>query len=361
MRTADYFARRAEATADKAFVSAEAFIEKLAGFYASAADQMERDILAFFGKYAVEGKLDIAAVRKPLTPEELNAFKRLIKRYRKEADGNVDQAWLKQLEDFSVRSRVSRMDMLQMQMRQQFEMLTGVQQVETTQYLAATYDDGYNETIHSVQTGVGVSSSFAKLDTVAVEKALRTNWDGSNYSARIWANRDKLVSELETVIPNMIARGQSVQKTAAILRKRMGVAQFNAERLVRTETAHIVQEATFSGYEASGFIRKYQILATLDKRTSDICQGMDGKIFSMSERQVGVTAPPFHPNCRTTTVVYFGEEAARTRIGRDLENKNTYLSGDTTYKDWAEKFGIKPVVSSKITVADPRGLKGGES
>ena len=55
-------------------------------------------------------------------------------------------------------------------------------------------------------------------------------------------------------------------------------------------------------------VEQFEIVATLDSHTSDICRGMDGKHFPMSEWKVGVTAPPFHVHCRSTTVPYFDDE-----------------------------------------------------
>lgn len=50
-------------------------------------------------------------------------------------------------------------------------------------------------------------------------------------------------------------------------------------------------------------IKEYEIVETLDSRTCDVCADLDGKVFKMSEYQVGVTAPPFHPRCRGCTAL----------------------------------------------------------
>ncbi|EQH66528.1 phage head morphogenesis, SPP1 gp7 family domain protein [Clostridioides difficile DA00273] len=51
-------------------------------------------------------------------------------------------------------------------------------------------------------------------------------------------------------------------------------------------------------------VEKYEIIATLDLRTSNICRELDGKVFDMKDYQVGITAPPFHCRCRTTTAPF---------------------------------------------------------
>ncbi|MDE6658892.1 MAG: minor capsid protein, partial [Eubacterium sp.] len=51
-------------------------------------------------------------------------------------------------------------------------------------------------------------------------------------------------------------------------------------------------------------VEEYEICATLDSKTSDICREMDGKHFPMSEYELGKTAPPFHPFCRSLVIPY---------------------------------------------------------
>jgi len=64
-------------------------------------------------------------------------------------------------------------------------------------------------------------------------------------------------------------------------------------------SGNATQDAIKAGYSEKRHI---------DNKTSEICQQMDGKHFKMSDFQAGVTAPPFHPWCRTTTVLYFDDE-----------------------------------------------------
>ena len=88
-------------------------------------------------------------------------------------------------------------------------------------------------------------------------------------------------------------------------------------------------------------VEQFEIVATLDSHTSDICRGMDGKHFPMSEWKVGVTAPPFHVHCRSTTVPYFDDEfdAVGERAARDEETGKTYfVPGNMTYKEWEKSF-----------------------
>ena len=89
-------------------------------------------------------------------------------------------------------------------------------------------------------------------------------------------------------------------------------------------------------------VEKYQILATLDNRTSDICQDMDGKVFDFKDYEIGTTAPPFHVNCRSVTIPYFDDEEEGERAARDPETRKTiYVSDKMTYKEWKQKFLVE--------------------
>jgi hypothetical protein len=86
-------------------------------------------------------------------------------------------------------------------------------------------------------------------------------------------------------------------------------------------------------------VEEFEVVATLDSRTSDVCQDMDGQHFPMSQYEPGVTAPPFHVWCRSVTVPYFEDNFTGERAARDEETGQTYYVPDSMkYKDWKEHF-----------------------
>ncbi|MBS5694535.1 MAG: minor capsid protein, partial [Bifidobacterium dentium] len=117
------------------------------------------------------------------------------------------------------------------------------------------------------------------------------------------------------------------------------------ERVVQTERAYVNSRAALESYKKLG-VKKYQILATLDLKTSNICREMDHKgrnkdepFFYLDEYKVGLTAPPFHCNCRTTTVPYFDDFTEdEKRAMRDEEGKSKKVPADMTYDEWYKKY-----------------------
>ena len=61
------------------------------------------------------------------------------------------------------------------------------------------------------------------------------------------------------------------------------------------------------------------------KRQSEICRSLDGQVFPMKDYEAGVTAPPFHVYCRSTTVPHFDENFGQIgeRAARDEETGKT--------------------------------------
>ena len=73
---------------------------------------------------------------------------------------------------------------------------------------------------------------------------------------------------------------------------------------------------------------------------SEICRDMDGKHFPMSQWEVGVTAPPFHVWCRSTTVPYFDDDFddIGERAARGEDGKTYYVPANMTYHQWEKGF-----------------------
>lgn len=177
----------------------------------------------------------------------------------------------------------------------------------------------------------GVSTTFASLDKRGMNAILNSSWYGGNYSSRIWTNTQVLAVKLPTVLGGAIQSGQSYQKTAKQIKDLFDVSNYNATRLVRTESNYIFNQATVQSYIDSG-IERYEYTAILDGRTSEICTGLDGQIYKVKDAVAGVNYPPMHPNCRSTTLEILDDDEIEggrrkgrfqriTPISEDLEAK----------------------------------------
>lgn len=339
MRSADYWKTRSEQIAKRQHRKADRYVADLSREYARAMQTVQRDIEAFYGRFAENNEIDLAEARKLLTAGELEEFKMTLKEFTAKAKNNADGRWTRQLNNVYYRTRISRLEALQIQIQQQVEMLAASKQTGMHALLGDVYTDTYYRTLYEIQRGTGIGATFAKIDQAGLEKVLGTEFAGSNWSKRIWGDRDKLAAELHTKLTQAFIRGDSVDRTVREIVDRFRVSHSNARRLVQTESAFFTEQATMDSYKESGVVDRYEILATLDGRTSEICRDMDGKVFKLSEMEVGVTYPPFHAYCRTTTMPYFDdEEDVGERIARDEDGTTYYVPGDMTYSEWHKKY-----------------------
>lgn len=128
--------------------------------------------------------------------------------------------------------------------------------------------------------------------------------------------------------------GRPYEEMAENLRDKIDLKVYESKRLIRTEAAHVSTVAEKESYLMHS-VKEYEILETLDHKTCEICGPLDGKHFKISEMVEGVNAPPFHPNCRGTTIPHYDSAALReSRAARDVKGKTVFISGDTTWEDW---------------------------
>lgn len=310
--------------------------------YRQTQKQIEGQIAAWYQRFADNNGVTLADARKMLTSKELDELKWDINQYIQYGEENaINGTWVKQLENASARYHISRLEALKLQTQQSIETLFGNQLDSIDSTMRSIYTSSYYKTAFEIQKGVGVGWDFATLDEKQISKIINKPWaaDGKNFSSRIWGNKQKLVNELNTTLTQNIILGQDPQKAIDVIARKMNTSKNVTGRLVMTEEAFFSSAAQKDCF-AELDVEQFEIVATLDSRTSEICQDMDGKHFPMSQWEVGVTAPPFHVRCRSTTVPYFDDEfdSVGERVARGEDGKTYYVPADMTYKDWQKSF-----------------------
>lgn len=328
--------------------------------YRRAQKQIEGQIASWYQRFADNNGVSLQEARRMLTGRELEEFRWDVKDYIRHGEENaVNQQWMKQLENASARYHISRLEALKLQTQQSLEVLFGNQLDTIDSAMKDIYTSGYYHTAFEIQKGAGVAWDFAALDDRKIRKVINSPWapDGKNFSERVWENRQKLVHELNTELTQNIMLGQDPQKAIDAISRKMGTSKANAGRLVMTEEAFFSSAAQKDCFHELD-VEQYRILATLDSHTSDICREMDGKVFPMKEFEPGVTAPPFHVWCRTTTVPHFGDEFdfVGKRAARGEDGKTCYVPSSMTYQEW-EKAMVNGDKSGLQEVSDSSTIK----
>lgn len=329
--------------------SAAEMLSDLEKVYRETEKAIQKEIEAFWGRYARDVGVSLEEARKALNKSELKSYLEQTQEYYDaiaKTGYAFDPAYRQKLHrQLSLKSAVSRLEALQADVQFQVEKLYAQEQDAFREGMSGTYEDAYYRTIFNIQSGVGFGSPFSTLNVAAIEKAVAQKWLGENYSDRIWTDKDRLTIAMGQIIPRGIALGQNPRLIGKDIADQLGVRRSFGERLARTEHNFIANQASKAAYKEAG-VAQYKILATLDHRTSEICADMDGKLFNVGEEEPGVNFPPFHPNCRTTQTPYFEPDEidamfddVPTRIARDpITGRNYYIPADMNYAQWRESL-----------------------
>lgn len=343
MKTSEYWQKRFSELEELRHGEAAAGYQEISRQYQEAERELERQISVWYQRFAANNGISMQEARKFLSKAQREELQWDIEEYIKKGEENaITPIWKKQLENASARAHISRLDALKLQIQQQTEKLFGGQLDSVDKTMRRVYEGDYYHTAFELQKGFSIGRSFSQLDERSIQKVLARPWapDGRNFSDRIWSNKQLLVHELNTTMTQNIILGKDPQKAIQAISRRLKVSQTAAGRLVMTESAAIGNAAQRDSFRELG-VEQYEIVATLDSRTSEICRHMDGKHFKMSEWQTGVTAPPFHVNCRTATAPYFEEDLDQigVRAARDEESGKTYyVPANMSYEEWKKAF-----------------------
>ena len=341
MTNAEYWKQRftqLEAAQNRKGATAYLEMEKQ---YKAAQNELEAQIARWYQRFADSNGISLAQAKQWLKGQDLAEFKWDVKEYIKYGKENaINGAWMQELENASSKFHISRLEALQIQTQNSLETMFAQQMGTMKKALSDVYASGYYHTAYTVQQGFGLGWDIAGLDQAQIEKVLSKPWavDDYNFSTRIWNSKTKLIGEVHNELSKNLLTGADPQKAIDSLAKKMGTSKSNAGRLVMTEQAYFssaAQKDCFNDLD----VEEYEIVATLDSHTSDICRSLDGKVFKMSDYKPGVTAPPFHVYCRSTTAPHFKENFdAGERAARGADGKTYYVPDDVTYSEWKKAF-----------------------
>lgn len=342
MNNGEYWKNRfelLEQAAHQQGVQCYADIEKQ---YRQAQKTLEGQIAAWYQRFASNNGVTLAEAKRMLNAKELAELKWDIQDYIRYGEENaINGTWVKQLENASARFHISRLEALKLQTQQSIEVMFGNQLDSIDSTMRNVYKSGYYHTAYEIQKGVGVGWDFSALDDKQISKVINKPWavDGKNFSERVWGNRQKLVNELNNTLTQNIILGKDPQKAIDEIARKMNTSKTNAGRLVMTEEAFFSSAAQKDCFDELD-VEQFEIVATLDSHTSEICRDIDGKHFPMSQWEVGVTAPPFHVYCRSTTVPFFDDDFddIGERAARGEDGKTYYVPANMTYKEWEKAF-----------------------
>lgn len=337
-----YWQKRADTRMYEYQKQADAVADDIAKAYINSTNYINKQMHDIFNAFVTKNKLSEAEARRLLKnlPDDatLADLKAAVRRIE---DESAKEELIKQIDSPAYAHRIGRLEALQKDIDKQTASLAKFEQNITKQHYTLLLPEAFMKTMFDTQKRAGFIFSFAKMPKSRINEILRQNWSGKIFSERIWDREKNINQTLKNELLVSFMTGRSYNKTAKEIENKMASSAYAARRLVRTESAYISNMADMESYKAAG-IEKYKFLATLDLRTSDICQSMDGKVFKVSEALCGTNLPPMHTYCRSTTVSFADDKAKKNmkkRIARNPETgKVYYVDENMTYEQWEKSI-----------------------
>lgn len=175
-------------------------------------------------------------------------------------------------------------------------------------------------------------------------------------------NRAQEIAQIRTTISSALIRGESYKDTSNLINDIIGQSRINngeieasgakykSLRIARTEGTRNYNAGSYANTQyakSKGVEIKRQWLATLDTRTRDTHQALDGKFedengqWTLNGQKTSYPGIVDGFNCRCTVVNRIDGVPIEERMGRNpVTGKNEVFSW-TDYAGWAEKNGLK--------------------
>lgn len=335
-----YWEQRMQQRETEAQLIASKYLARMESRIKAAQQDIIQQIDRFYANYARDNEISLAAARKYLTSKELKEFKEVdLARFRRMSmSGNRDYDRL--LDAISYRVRISRMESLMTTLELTLlDLYGGVGGLEAYTYsgLMEVYQNTYYKTMFDfAAAGIAAPNAVKRIAETEMKEILTYNWSGKEFSKRIWGHEAVAKQQIQKALERSFANGESVNNTVKKLMSVTDVSYSRAEALVRTESNVFHTIAANNSY-IDAELERYEILATLDSRTSDICRKQDSKVYLVKDFKPGVNAPPLHVRCRTTTIPYYDESEY---MQNEQRQSAVGLVKNMSYEQWHEKYVI---------------------
>ena len=336
----DYWEERQVKREAKAFTTIQDIEKEYKIALEKAKQNINKELSRITTTYMNDNILNYNEALKLLKGDDYKVWKKDLHDYMKEHNKLLKTAPLEakklylEIETLSAKSRISRLDSLKSQIDMELTKLIFRVENDSINALTSVYRDTYTEVIKDL--GINAIVSRDKIKAV-----LDRPWSGANFSERLWSNTDKLAQTVKQEIVNGMIQGINLQTMTKRVSERFETAKKNdVERLLRTEVNYTLNQATLASYIEAG-IEKYEFIAVLDSRTSQICSELHGEIFEIKNVAVGLNYPPMHPRCRSTTkpiidyeslVKQGREEIGEKELTPDEESAIMRYIGSDSYK-----------------------------
>lgn len=166
---------------------------------------------------------------------------------------------------------------------------------ESTRFNIGESEKALNEVFEKTIGATAESFSGSRMTLpISAHDVINTAWSGERYSARIWKNQAAIADRLKNSMEDMLVQGRGLPDIKKQIMKEFNVAYNDADRLVRTEAAYVLNRANVAKYRQAGLKKIEWSVGPEDGRECAVCAARGGKVYLIDEAPI----IPAHPRCR---------------------------------------------------------------
>ena len=272
---------------------------------------------------------DILDLKESLDAETIKKFRKFLKKFKTFQDATLEKVSAVLLENLDENGAIVLSDTLSVRIREICAEQGKQLVTDEREFVRGLLEDVYSDAATKNAKVIGFKPDFSLVRQEMIDRAVKAPIDGKSFSARIWKNTNALAQRIHNDVVDMVREGKRPNEISRQIKKDFGSSAYEAERLVRTESAKVQSEAQKDVYESSGVVSSVQWCATLENSTCDECGAMDGKIYSLHD------APnlPFHPNCKCCLLPVIDGYESRTRADNETHKTIDYID----WQNWKKQ------------------------
>lgn len=293
MKSSDYWRKREEQHIAQTIKDEKQMKKAIAERFQVAIDNINKEIDANWQRFAGKEGVSLSEAKKVSMEMDVKAFARKAKRYVKAKD--FSKTANEELRLYNVTMRVNRLELLKSQIGLELIALSDDLDKYTVDLLT---NEGIAEAKR--QAGILGETIFDGYRDV-VEAVVNDSFQSATFSERIWGNMEAFKAELDKLLVQTVTQGKNPRDMARKLRNLFDSSKYEAERLMRTESARVQTEIQNQSYKKYG-IEEYEYVA--EPTACLVCLPLNGKIFKVEDLSPGQNAGPMHANCRCSTAPY---------------------------------------------------------
>lgn len=302
----DYWRKREEA-AKAAYVKEEAEYQKeVDKIYKNMLSEIQNEINAFYGKYAAKEGITIAEAKKRVSTLDIDEYSRKAERYVKEK--NFSKIANEEMALYNLTMKVNRLELLKANIN--LELVAGFDEVDKI-----TAEALLKRSMDELKRQAGILGDSVGNQSKSASHIVNASFHNATFSEDIWMYQDALRNSLNTLLQRGMVQGKHPRVLARDIEKQFGSSRYEAERLMRTELSRVQTEAAKETFKANDY-GQYIFLPHDDACT--VCLGIRDEVYNVADMEIGVNAPPMHPNCRCSIAAYMD----RAEFDKWLDNIN---------------------------------------